>query len=816
MYRMVAGETKSESVPFLPRNPVLGPAPDKLAPAAPPTPQRALPHPPEPQAAAPAERRRTERVEIAPLPAADAAKPVSGLDKFAEFRPLPEHRREFDTTGDFLPSHETHVVPVVTPGSKAALDKFVEFRPPPEYRLEFEDAKPFATGPKQALDKTAVQAAARGYRQEPQRPAYPTARDIRKDEPPAAPAPARPPEPKRPPEPEPAPTPRKADTVSPTPQKADAVTAPAVVAPVVPPPAPTPVAVEATPPLASTADLALLDQVDEYIVAAPPPDHDEALDAVAPAEGKRAALEIAVDAAPPERDDALKAATPADVRSLETQTLKAASNEAAPVEADLVEAAPLEAPATRGMQIEVASPALATVQAAPLEAQPIAASRIDPPLVEAQAVQASQIDAPWVEAAATKAQPSEALQIAAPLLKAASVAAQPSQTAEIETASVDAAPAESAPLEAAPVEVVSGRATPATAPPLEATPAALASVELAPAEVAAIDAPAEASSDAATPAASATESDPIDPPPEGEPAPVLESDTDHELVDSESGVVEIGHATPLTAAEEAGFVESRFVENRAAKKAARASAARSRAARTKLSSAAPEVAPSAEASEAALPPSEEVAAAPPPEDEADQPADRGTSAAGGTSLAVIAPAAEARLDEPGFVKQGRRRQRAGRAMRVLMGLGSLGLVVVLLAQGMTTYRNQLAAQVPQLKPLLVQACGVIGCVVDLPAQIDTLSIEQGELQTLAENKFSFVTVLRNQSGSAQVWPHLELTLTDGNDKAVLRRVFAPPEYLSGPAEQAKGFAARSESTVKLHFELAQLKASGYHIAIFYP
>ncbi|MEC5159610.1 DUF3426 domain-containing protein [Janthinobacterium sp. CG_S6] len=173
-------------------------------------------------------------------------------------------------------------------------------------------------------------------------------------------------------------------------------------------------------------------------------------------------------------------------------------------------------------------------------------------------------------------------------------------------------------------------------------------------------------------------------------------------------------------------------------------------------------------------------------------------------------------DEPGFVKQGRRRQRAGKMLRTLMAAGSLVLLLTLLAQGATTFRNQLAAQVPQLKPALVSLCAAVGCRVELPAQIDLLSIEPGELQSLAERTFSYATVLRNTSGGAQAWPYLELTLDDASDKAVLRRVIAPRDYLPQSINISKGFPPRSEQAVKLYFELAQLKASGYHIAIFYP
>jgi predicted Zn finger-like uncharacterized protein len=173
-------------------------------------------------------------------------------------------------------------------------------------------------------------------------------------------------------------------------------------------------------------------------------------------------------------------------------------------------------------------------------------------------------------------------------------------------------------------------------------------------------------------------------------------------------------------------------------------------------------------------------------------------------------------DEPGFVRQGRRRERTGKKVQAALAAGSLLLVMLLLVQGMTTFRNQLAAFVPALKPTLVSVCSAFGCRVALPAQIDALAIEQGELQTLAENTFSYASVLRNQSAAAQAWPSIELTLNDTLDKPVLRRVFGPHDYLPAGVDTARGFTAHSEQSVKLYFELAQVKASGYHIAVFYP
>lgn len=178
--------------------------------------------------------------------------------------------------------------------------------------------------------------------------------------------------------------------------------------------------------------------------------------------------------------------------------------------------------------------------------------------------------------------------------------------------------------------------------------------------------------------------------------------------------------------------------------------------------------------------------------------------------------ADAADEEPGFVKRDRLNRRVGKVARIVMALGSVLLLAALAAQAVATFRNPLAAYVPALKPALLAICARAGCTVALPTQIDELSIEPGELQAVSETTFSFATQLRNQGRVGQSWPHIELTLNDANDKPVLRRVFTPREYLAGQAEVDKGFSPRSEQSVKLYFELAQIKASGYHIAVFYP
>ncbi len=174
-------------------------------------------------------------------------------------------------------------------------------------------------------------------------------------------------------------------------------------------------------------------------------------------------------------------------------------------------------------------------------------------------------------------------------------------------------------------------------------------------------------------------------------------------------------------------------------------------------------------------------------------------------------------DEPAFVIRGRRNQRLGKKLRVVLGIACFVLLIAALLQSTYLFRNKIASVFPQAKPFLTQLCDVMACRIELPTQIASVAIESSELQTLAEDKESFVltTLLRNYSDTLQAWPHIELTLNDANEKARLRRVFKPVDYLS-ESEIHSGFAASSEHSVKLPFELQQIKASGYRVYLFYP
>lgn len=175
-------------------------------------------------------------------------------------------------------------------------------------------------------------------------------------------------------------------------------------------------------------------------------------------------------------------------------------------------------------------------------------------------------------------------------------------------------------------------------------------------------------------------------------------------------------------------------------------------------------------------------------------------------------------DEPGFVTAARRQQHRKPRNRLLFGTGAAVLTLALLIQAAYALRSPIAANLPQAKPALLAICRTLGCGIALPAQIDTLSIESSELQTQpgAPDTFTLMLLLRNRSSTLQAWPNMELTLNDGSEHAILRRVFTPREFPLSRNRIASGFAADSEQTIRLTFTLTQVKAAGYRVVLFYP
>lgn len=145
------------------------------------------------------------------------------------------------------------------------------------------------------------------------------------------------------------------------------------------------------------------------------------------------------------------------------------------------------------------------------------------------------------------------------------------------------------------------------------------------------------------------------------------------------------------------------------------------------------------------------------------------------------------------------------------------LVGALLGQAAHYFRSELVVAAPALRPLLVTACAALDCDLPLPRNTDLVSIEASDLQADPAQGGALVlaATLKNRAAYAQAWPLLELTLTDVQDSALLRRVLQPADYLPAKADPTV-FPPNGEIGIRLWLEAKDIAAAGYRLYVFYP
>lgn len=151
-------------------------------------------------------------------------------------------------------------------------------------------------------------------------------------------------------------------------------------------------------------------------------------------------------------------------------------------------------------------------------------------------------------------------------------------------------------------------------------------------------------------------------------------------------------------------------------------------------------------------------------------------------------------------------------------IASMLLLMTLLAQSAYFFRIEIAAHLPGVKPLLIDACMMLDCSVPLPQNTDLMSIESSELEAdpARESLITLNALLRNRASYTQAFPNLELTLNNMDDKPMARRIFRPADYLSPPKNESDGLQAGHELAIKLHLDVTDLKPTGYRLVLFYP
>ncbi len=154
---------------------------------------------------------------------------------------------------------------------------------------------------------------------------------------------------------------------------------------------------------------------------------------------------------------------------------------------------------------------------------------------------------------------------------------------------------------------------------------------------------------------------------------------------------------------------------------------------------------------------------------------------------------------------------------VLLWILLITLLLAAIAQSVYFLRHQIALYYPTIKPSLEQICVKLGCSIDLPKKIESIEIDDSDIQEDAEHAglMRLSTTLINRADFNQAYPNLELTLTDVDDKPKLRRIFKPQEYLPANTNIAQGLAAGEELKVKLAMTTQGIVVAGYRVFVTY-
>lgn len=174
-------------------------------------------------------------------------------------------------------------------------------------------------------------------------------------------------------------------------------------------------------------------------------------------------------------------------------------------------------------------------------------------------------------------------------------------------------------------------------------------------------------------------------------------------------------------------------------------------------------------------------------------------------------------DEPEFIRSGAPERRG---FSIFFGGGTLVLLVLIMVQLAVIFRAELLARAPQARDALVQLCGVFGCTVGWPTQVDQLAVIGSELQAIpGTDVLELTAVIRNRATFKQALPAVEVTLTDSRNRPIARKVFTPADYLAVAGEPSSriedGFASGSDYTIRLFFEARGVQAAGFLVYPFF-
>ncbi len=142
------------------------------------------------------------------------------------------------------------------------------------------------------------------------------------------------------------------------------------------------------------------------------------------------------------------------------------------------------------------------------------------------------------------------------------------------------------------------------------------------------------------------------------------------------------------------------------------------------------------------------------------------------------------------------------------------LALALVLQWGFQARHVLAAQFPEWRASLQELCRRWGCDVSWPLDLAAVNLVSSGFEQRAEGRYRLMLQWRNLNSYPVATPAVELTLTDAQDQAVVRKVLTPamlevPLFITPGALKSLAFDLDGDTR---EFQ----SVVGYRVVLFYP
>ncbi|WP_395452973.1 DUF3426 domain-containing protein [Acidovorax delafieldii] len=152
-------------------------------------------------------------------------------------------------------------------------------------------------------------------------------------------------------------------------------------------------------------------------------------------------------------------------------------------------------------------------------------------------------------------------------------------------------------------------------------------------------------------------------------------------------------------------------------------------------------------------------------------------------------------------------------VRMVLWLGFIVSLLGLALQIAVQERDRIAALDVRTRPWLVKLCEPLRCELAPVRQIADVVIDSSSFNKARGDSYQLALTMKSTATIPLAMPAVELTLTDAQDQAVLRRVLLPTD-MAAPAElPAKGEWGTSVSVL---VTTGGARVAGYRLLAFYP